>query len=143
MSFSRLISALKKIDIEGIILDVIGENEEFISELNRKQLLEGKTSTGELLPDYSEASVVLFGKRPGPWTLFDTGDFHESIFVGAEKFPVFLDATDVKTETILKKLEARGYDSIQIFGLTEENLDKLRERIKAGLGAKVRKLLGI
>lgn len=49
------------------------------------QLKRGERGDGSMLPDYSPVSVSVYGKRPGPMTLEDTGDFHRAIVVVADE----------------------------------------------------------
>lgn len=70
--------------INGVPIDqfgkqAIGLTANSISELNRKQLQQGKYKEGNSLPDYSRTSVEVFGKPQGAIKLYDTGTFYKSI----------------------------------------------------------------
>jgi hypothetical protein len=118
---TETIAKLKKVDIEALALESIRKNEDLLTAMNTDQLFEGKTADGGSLPDYSPVSVSLFGKRPGPWQLYDTGDFYQGWFIKADKFPVIFGSTDGKTDDIRLKTEIRGVNSDEIFGLNAEN----------------------
>jgi len=46
--------------------------------LNKDQLQLGQLSNESFMPNYSRTSVNVFGKRPGRFTLFDTGQLYRS-----------------------------------------------------------------
>lgn len=133
-SFSQLITSLKNVNMDEVCLRAIELSEADIVQVNTEQLLDGKTSTGDFLPDYSPVSVYVYGKRPGPWTLRDTGAFHNSFFLVTENFPVLFDAKDEKKSLIFDKLRDKGYVPETIFGVTQENRQRIaplvRQRLK-------------
>jgi len=123
--FEATLAKIKALDIERLMLEAIELAEPEIVQVNTEQLLDGKTSKGELLPDYSPGSVFVYGKRPGPWQLKDTGAFHNSFFLLTDKFPVLFDASDNKKDLIFAKLADRGYVPEEIFGIAKENKDRV------------------
>jgi hypothetical protein len=138
----QAIANLKKISIEQIGLESIRKNESLLSAMNTDQLFAGKTADGGSLPLYSAASVNVFGKRPGPWQLFDTGDFYRGWFVRADKYPVMFGSTDGKTEDIRFKTELKGVNSDEIFGLNAENTKEFaKEYLIKDISAAVRSVL--
>ena len=87
---------------------------------------EGILSDGSYLPDYSETSVNVYGKSAGHITLKDTGEFYQSFVVKVNNTGIMIVANDVKDDTVLS--DRYGID---ILGLTEENLQVIREMLKA------------
>lgn len=91
-----------------------------IIDLNQQnQLQHGINGLGEKLPDYSERSVSVFGKRPGPFTLEDTGDFYESFEVILEPDGFLIEADGIKFDFEPVDLVAL-YDPL---GLTKQSVD--------------------
>lgn len=99
----------------------------YITVLNVKQLKEGKRSDGISLPDYSETSVKIYGKPAGAIKLFDTGDFYNSIEAKTEKSTIKLISTDPKYTQA--DINLRGRYGKEILGLTEKNIENVREKI--------------
>jgi hypothetical protein len=60
-------------------------DEEFRNEVIRiliqDQLEQGIDGYGKELPEYSEISVNVYGKEAGPYKLYDTGEFYNSITI--------------------------------------------------------------
>ena len=55
-----------------------------VVKLNHDQLRASQLSNDTKIPfNYSERSIDEFGKRPGAWTLFDTGNLYDSFKVTA------------------------------------------------------------
>ena len=52
-----------------------------IISLNKDQLKMGVLADDSFMPDYSPTSVEVYGKRPGRWTLFETGELYDSLKV--------------------------------------------------------------
>lgn len=123
-------SNLKKVDVFDIAVEVLESLDKFIADLNRAQLAnKGINSDGtDIRPEYSTVTEILKRSKSGisgitsHVTLYDSGDFHKSIF--AEIFPdeVVMDATDSK----LMELEEKYGD--KILGLTDESIKKLQEK---------------
>ena len=81
---------------------------------------EGLKSDGSYLPDYSPASVQIFGKREGHIQLHDTGDFYRSFVVKVDSkgFDIIADTK----KGIGAKDDLLRY-GIDILGLTDENTE--------------------
>jgi hypothetical protein len=130
MGLDRIYKNLLGVDTVEIMVETLEELDKFMSDLNREQLIQGKLSTGDdITPDYTETTVFLkekfgtgLGKITDNVTLYDTGNFHKSIF--AEVFPdeVIIDATDGKLDDLESKY------SKDILGLTNENIKKLKDK---------------
>ena len=123
------INALKA--FEDSIFDTmkvtVVENEHIIADMNaRNQLYEqGIDRNGDKIADYAPYRPVtiqiklLKGQPTNRVTLYDEGDFHASFKVIANNISFFIDATDIKTEKLIRKYGE------QILGLTDENLNEL------------------
>lgn len=112
--------------IERDLLKILKNHEDIAIELiTDKQLFEGINAQGDELPEYSVTSVVVFGKPPGNWRLFETGEFYNSITMDASGFPVIFESTDPKRDDIFTHLDAKGSDPDEVLGLTRENLREL------------------
>lgn len=115
----KLISKLKALD--SVILDAIAiafeEHSETIEDFNTEQLQKGERSDGSILPSYSPASVNVYGKRPGPMTLRDTGDFYRGIKLDISATAATIVSKDIKTS----ELETRY--GTKIIGISDENLE--------------------
>lgn len=116
---------IKSINLNGIAERALQVNQGEISDLNREQLQEGITSTGGFLPDYSPASVNMFGKEPGPIKLKDTGDYYEGIIPMFSDTSFDLMGTDIKTDMLEKRYSRYGNP----VGLTDENISDLGQII--------------
>lgn len=102
------------------VAQAVEENQEVLSEINRRQLSEGLKSDGSFLPDYSPVSVSVFGKPEGPIKLFDKGNLYDQI--GADilddSFDMF--SGDSKADELIDRYDD---DQGSIFGIIPENLD--------------------
>lgn len=103
------------------ILKIVKDNENTLIQMNTDQLFSGKLADGKSLPNYSERSVTVFHKRPGPWSLYDTGSFFGKFYVNANKFPIFIDSADLKTPRILEMVESKGKNPDYVFGINNKN----------------------
>ena len=129
MKLQRLANNLNKLDLVDLSVKVFESMEEFIADLNRKQMAKkGLRSDGtELEPDYSSFTVDYkldegqgTGKIVDHVTLFDTGTMHKSIF--AEIFPdeIVLDSNDPKISDLEDKYG-------EFLGLTDESIEIVRK----------------
>lgn len=112
---------------EKAILKIVDEFEPVALDMNTAQLLDGKDSAGQLLrpyrnPLYAEFKRTLNSK--GVTDLKLTGDFHQSFFQDATKFPVAFGATDEKTDELVQ-----SYGK-EIFGLSKENTEDFADQLK-------------
>ena len=113
-----------KVDENTAWFYVVDREAQFeIIRLNTEDQLfdDGIRSDSSSLPDYSDASVNIYGKRPGAMTLKDTGAFYQSFFVKVDSSGIIINADTVKEDTDLLKYGEK------ILGLTEENLGLLRQ----------------
>jgi hypothetical protein len=131
-----------KLDFMEIAEQTLLEMDDFIADLNRKQLAEGKRSDGsDITPEYSGLTELL--KRPKSGlsgvtshvTLFDTGSFHKSIVADIYSGSLILDATDGKTSELMEKYNEK------ILGLTKESIIVLRNEFYPKYITKINKAL--
>ncbi len=107
--------------------------EVYIAEFNKEQLnKESKDVFGNPLGFYSKATEyisfnnALLGKgnkikkEGDPYDLEDTGDFLKSISASVESFSVVFEATDPKTDKVLKNLL-----TTDILGLSNDDLNQV------------------
>lgn len=108
-------------NLNKIIQDVLIGERDFIAELNRKQLWEGKKADGTNMPNYVPNSKA--PNAPGKIVLFDTGFFHAGLesLIEEDQFEVV--GTDSKTGFLTAKY---GH----ILDLNENSLEILRREIK-------------
>ena len=79
------------------------------------------------LPDYSDASVLYYDKRPGRWTLFDTGATFESfkiVSVTETSIEEFADL-EIHDEDLQEKVDEKGGG--KIMGLGGESISILQK----------------
>ena len=80
---------------------------------------EGLKSDGSYLPDYSKASIEIYGKEDGHIKLKDTGEFYRSFVVKVDPKGMEIIADTAKGTTANDDLVNRY--GINILGLTDEN----------------------
>lgn len=118
-------------EIEENVIEATKQHESQMIGMNQDNLFAGIDSEGdEIGPDYRPFTIELKRMLRQPTnrvTLKDTGDFYKSIFLTFGKTSIFFDAKDWKFPDLIKKY---GSD---ILGITDEDLDDLRELIKPDL----------
>lgn len=125
----RKIEALKEFEdnIYDTIRLTVVDNEHIIADMNSQvQLYEqGIDRNGDKIAEYAPYRPLTIqiklmkGQPTSRVTLRDTGDFHASFKVIANNISFFIDASDIKTDMLIKKYGE------QILGLTEDNLNEL------------------
>lgn len=147
---STLSESVKKInsfDFEKALLKVYGSSKisKIILDLNTDEQLgkQGITSGGLSLPQYKPFTKELKNGLPGfagvtdHMTLFGEGDFHKAFILDASKFPLIIDSTDSKTNDLVNRYTEN------IFGLTKESIQELKEQSIDEIQAANRKGIGI
>jgi len=133
------IEDLKKLDssIDQIVIDLIKDNEKLVIKMNLANLNSGINNKSEkLVPPYRPSTVKRKKRKGQPFnrvTLKDEGDFHEGFFVEYGEDEFSLQGDDPKTRYLIRKY---GND---IFGLTEENIDELKNKIRERLTEEIKK----
>ena len=100
---------------------------------------EGIDSNEDIIGYYSYWTELLSNgkKRRGePYNLKDTGDFYRSMFIKVLKDSIIIDAD-------YTKMEDQNWWSIDILGLTEENIDNYAEMVKKNFIIYARTILGV
>jgi len=112
--------------------------QDILNMIRQDQLFdEGVDSNDEIIGTYSYLTEVLSGgqKRMGdPYTLKDTGAFYRSMFIKVLNDSIYIDAD-------YAKMEDQNWWSVDILGLTEENLDKYAEMVKKNFILYARRVL--
>jgi len=126
---SIILDQAKKLERVIIRIDTLVQREgakhsKFIEEMNREQLLSGKKSTGEDMPDYVDNSKQ--PSAPGKITLFDEGLFHKGISSLFDNQGIELIGTDSKTGFLVAKYA-------EALGLIDTNIGRLQDRMIPGL----------
>lgn len=113
---------------EKAVLQIVRANEADALDLNLSQLFDGKDSDGkEITPGYSPFTIMIKKQKGQPTdrvTLKDEGDFYNSFFLNATKFPIVFDSKDLKSPMLTEK-----YGS-QIFGLGDKSKEEFVQDIK-------------
>lgn len=135
-SYTRKLSRILSIETQKkLLIQSLQENEEFIINLQKDQLLSGKKADGTDMPEYVKDSKQ--PSAPGKWTFYESGDFYEGIDAIFEKDGFMMDSTDDKTDLMI------WMAGEEIFGLQKESLIKLVNKIKPIMIEKNRKLLSV
>lgn len=87
-------------DMPKLLKETFKELAPVIEDLNTEQLGRGERADGSMLPNYSPVSVSKFGKRPGPMTMFDRGDYWRGITLEVYDNGVDLVGRDIKSEML-------------------------------------------
>lgn len=109
MELDEIISGLKSQTPEKIeekLLQLIKEHEAEIVDLNTAQLLNGLDSKGKSLGEYKSDAYARMKLSLNPKGVVDLRleqDFHDSIYLETQKFPVYSNASDSKTGDLIKK----------------------------------------
>jgi hypothetical protein len=113
--------------VERDLMQILQSEEKTAVNMVTDQMFQGKDSTGKKLPDYSENSVRLYNKQPGPWRLFDEGDFYKGVFMEVKKDQALFDSSDDKTGKIFDSLDSKGSNPDDLLGLNKENQTDLAQ----------------
>ncbi len=146
-TLSQTVKKLNSFDFEKALLKVYASSKisKIILDLNTDEQLgkKGILSTGDSLPDYAPFTIASKQGKSGfagitsHMTLFGEGDLHESFILDAAKFPLIIDATDSKTNDLVNRYTEN------IFGLTKESIQELKEQSIDEIQAENRKGIGI
>ncbi len=133
MNIIALHNRLQKFDSAKAIDNAIDATVNDLVELNRDRMAEGLRSNGVVMPYYSTASVVKFGKEPGPILLLDTGSFQQNIVVKRDGDVIDTFSRDSKNDMLVEI-----YDE-KIFG-TGGNYKKqyIRENLRPALRVEIK-----
>ena len=125
-SFIRVAKNARKLNRNSILRQVFEDQDirDDVTNLNKEQMFEqGIDSEGDSLGEYSPATIQIKsekGQRTDHITLRDTGEFHDSIRVSAERNSFVFRADMVKPDVDLEVIYPKA------IGLTNENWDKIK-----------------
>jgi hypothetical protein len=143
-----VIKDVKKLNMEQIFRRVMEQKtmQEFVFEIIRiEQLFErGIDSQGRSLGEYSPYSIEIKrskGQRYDHITLKDTGAFYESFTMYIYKNYFEIDADPIKKDTNGEETNLFDEYGIDILGITQENMEKVRQRIKDEYNREIRRVL--
>lgn len=129
--------------VDKTALEIVKRHQQYMIDLNHVQLLHNKGDDGKSLGIYASESYALFKEELNPAAqggvdLKLTGAFHNSFFVVAKKFPVFVDARDKKKGALVEKYGKH------IFNLDNANKELFVNDIKKELKVALKKkFLGV
>lgn len=126
---SKLNSVSEK-EFESKILEIVDSKKNEVLDMNTSQLFSGRDSSDQNMTSYYSEGYAemknLMNPTPGLGNpdLKLTGDFYKGFFLKDDTFPISFSSTDNKTEMLTQKYGEN------IFGLDNDNLEKLRQDIK-------------
>ena len=120
-------------NITEILKESVREAAPVIEDKIIEQLKRGERGDGQMLPDYSPVSVAVFGKRPGPMTLEDTGDFHRRVTVVVDDNGFTITDTDWKTPK-LAMMYGREILELQLISFDQLKPEILNDVIFTNIG---------
>jgi hypothetical protein len=119
--FVKHLRSIKEEDMIEGLRQIIKRRDAIILDLNRSQLMSGVDSEGKRLDEYKSEWYRKFKATLNPKRVTDLrleGNFHENFFMVGE-LPIIIWSYDDKTDELVAKYGRK------IFGLTEENKDRL------------------
>lgn len=136
----KLATRITQLDEDELFLEANDQEVlDEMEEMNRRQLIQGQNSEGELISsvggEYSDTTMELAALEGRPKAsksivnLFDVGDYHASIQADVDKTGHEITSDPIKVDplngTTTNLLERYGPE---VEGLTEENMDQLIEK---------------
>jgi hypothetical protein len=103
--------------------------------LNKDQLKMGELADDSFIQEYSDTSVNFYGKRPGRFTLYETGEFYNSftvLDVTKEAIIEFAD-TEKPDKNLLEYGEVIGLNGQSLEILINEAIPIMRDKILSEL----------
>jgi len=141
-ALSNRLNQLVNGELQRLLEDSLTEIEDFMLDLNREQLSDGKDTKGKGFGNYSEATLIAKedAGRPARTSyivLHDKGDFYRSLVVNIVNNNLIFDATDWK----LSMLE-QDY-GIDILGVSEEDKPKVVSKMYDILSIKLKTFFNV
>lgn len=144
-TLDQTVKKLSSFDFEKVLLKVYKDNETIILDLNTDEQLskKGILSTGASLPGYKPFTIASKQGKSGfagitsHMTLFGEGDFQGAFILDAKRFPLIIFSTDSKAGD----LETRYTEDV--YGLTKDSIQELKEQSIDEIQAENRKGIGI
>jgi hypothetical protein len=128
---------LKSLSIINERRTALEDNKPLIKDLNRERMLEGRTSKGNFLPNYSRISQEVYGYPNEPIKLKDTGAFQSAITVEIEQEKIITGSSDEKTGMLVERY------GDNIFGLGTPDKVELIVPLRKSLVGNIKKKLGL
>ena len=122
------LKAFSEQKVDDGLLRIVRDHKSQLIDLNTNQLMHGQNAEGGVLGTYRSEPYARFKQSLNPLAggkvdVRLSGDFQDSFFLEAEKFPVSTFATDNKTAKLTSHYEG-------IFGFTQKSKDEIVEDIK-------------
>ena len=122
--------------VDAVILDIVRDKKGLVLSMNRSQLFAGQDANGiELSPPYARSTVRIKRRKGDPYdrvTLKDEGDFYASFDLEFGQSEFAVNSDDQKAVYLERRYGA------DVYGLTPENTNILREEIKLGMVEKLK-----
>lgn len=125
-TLKEYVKKFKQMNLQAAVVEAVSQSKSEIVAMQANQYNRGQLRDGNSLPNYSKRSVEEFGKPPGPWRLYDTGEFYAKLNVtDISKDGWRISSDSAKTSLILGNLEMRGGNKSldELFGLSADTLD--------------------
>lgn len=144
MTIEDFILKAKEFDVHQAINNSVQKYEKVLTYLNWKwQLYEkGIDSEGEELPQYAGYTKQLKMKKHQRYdhvTLRDTGEFHSNFKIVTRPTEIEFTANSTPRDGRDLTIHLQSRYGVDIFGLTEENKDKLRNIVRKEIIEELRK----
>lgn len=92
----KVLAKLKGLNIPLLEQIAIENTATAATDAQKNQLSQGLRRDDMLMPSYSERSVRVYGKPPGPIKLYDQGDFYKGIFIDVRGPKFAIESSDIK-----------------------------------------------
>ena len=135
--FKDMANKFASINLDTELYLAVMDEQQHAIDLNIKQLDKGEYSDGANLPEYSDVSVEVFGKEPGPFTLEETGDFKRAFEMKGNFDEFNITSYDNKTDKIINMTHP------DIFGLQPNNLKIFSNYIKENLLTRIKQYINV
>lgn len=138
--FREAAERYRKLDLQKIVLKVIGRNAAYLIELNKEQLERGYDSNRDPLPKYRSKSYAKFKRTLNPRGVTDLrnkGDFWAGFYVDVSSFPASIWSRDKKTAKLVKQY------GVSIFGLDSIRTKKFNDYIRPQIVEEVDHVLSV
>ena len=135
--FRKLAANMYRLNIDAELYLAVKDEQKLALDFNIKQLDRGEYSDGSWLPEYSDVSVEVFGKEPGPFTLEETGAFKKGFEMIGTPDAFRITSYDTKIDKIIDQTNE------DIFGLQPSNLTKFAVVVKKNLAKRIKQAIKV
>ena len=148
-TIDKIINSLNNTDPEKVVFEVLRQDQNYILQLNKDQLLRGEVSDGGKTPEhtYGPMSAIYVREKLSMGRIknstlpnmnfFNKGDFFRGFKAKFQGLSFSNYSTDSKSG------EIQGMTDNKVFGLQKESIDLLITREKPAIISTYRKKLGI